>query len=106
MRKVLIDENIKPKIENLFDEFLKYKGWDGDERIKLMYCFYHTINLINSNIVVDDKNENIKFDNDLATIRSQIIEEAIEAVRSCELVAPNVRRINLDSAVGALLSLK
>ena len=38
--------------------------------------------------------------------RNDIIDEAIEKIRDCELVEPNVKRIRLNEAVGALLELK
>ena len=106
MRKVLINDENKAELENLFDQFLVSKGWDGDERLKLMYCFFHTMGMINSNLTVNNENKNLTFDSDLAAIRASVLDEAIAAVQSCELVSPNVRRIHLDSAVGALITLK
>lgn len=45
--------------------------------------------------------------NDGAKIsRDIIIDEAIATIRGCELVEPNVFRIRLDEAVGALIGLK
>jgi len=38
--------------------------------------------------------------------RNDIIDEAIEKIRDCELVEPNVKRIRLYEAIGALLELK
>jgi len=38
--------------------------------------------------------------------RNDVINEAIFAINRCELVAPNVQRIRVDSAVGALCQLK
>ena len=37
--------------------------------------------------------------------RRQALKEAIEVIRSCELVEPNVMRIRLNEAVGALLGI-
>tara|TARA_R110001583_G_scaffold17575_3_gene70899 strand:- start:210 stop:530 length:321 start_codon:yes stop_codon:yes gene_type:complete len=106
MRNVLIDDENKEKLGELFHKFLAEKGWDGEDSMKLTYSFFHTLNLINSNIAVNDGNANVTFNSDLANIRASVIDEAIGAIRSCELVAPKVRRIHLDAAVGALIELK
>jgi len=38
--------------------------------------------------------------------RNTVLDEAIAAVRSCELVAPNVKRIRLYEALGSIIELK
>ena len=38
--------------------------------------------------------------------RNDVIDEAIATIKSCELVEPNVYRIRLDEAIGALYELK
>lgn len=38
--------------------------------------------------------------------RNSVIDEAIAAIQSCELVDPNVKRIRLHEALGALIELK
>lgn len=106
MRKVLLDDDNQRKLEDLFTQFLEDQGWDGDERIKLMYSFFHTMGMINSNIVVNNENSDITFDSNVADIRSSVLDEAIKEMRSCELDDPKVRKIHLDVVVGKLISLK
>lgn len=38
--------------------------------------------------------------------RNEVVDAAIEKIKSCELVAPGVMRIRLNEAVGALCELK
>ncbi len=38
--------------------------------------------------------------------RNSIIDEAIKAIKDCELVEPNVMRIRLNEAIGALIEMK
>ena len=42
----------------------------------------------------------------LAFSRKEVLQEAIEAIQSCELVEPNVKRIRLYEALGAIETLK
>jgi hypothetical protein len=46
------------------------------------------------------------FDDGAKISRDKIIDEAIATINNCELVEPNVYRIRLDEAVGALIGLK
>lgn len=43
---------------------------------------------------------------DLSSSRKDVLQEAIEVILSCELVAPNVKRIRLYEALGAIEGLK
>lgn len=38
--------------------------------------------------------------------RNSIIDEAVDVIKTCELVAPNVYRIRLHEALGALICMK
>ena len=42
----------------------------------------------------------------LTDFRHKVLDEAISAVQSCELVSPNIKRIRLHEALGAILELK
>lgn len=106
-----IDDSNRDALFELFSKFLDYHhSWTKETKTACTYSFFHAVNLINSNLRKDDDNNNdvekYTFDNDIAKHRNLVIEEAIAAIRSCELTSPNVRRIRLDEAVGALISLK
>jgi hypothetical protein len=95
----------------LFSKFLdNHQSWSAETKTACTYSFFHAVNLINSNLRKDDANssdvEKYTFDNDIAKHRSLVIDEAISAIKSCELTSPNVRRIRLDEAIGSLISLK
>jgi hypothetical protein len=107
MKNTIINESNKNELEKLFTSFLNKHSWSDEVKTACTYSFFHSINLINSNLVHEsDFNNEYHFDNNTAKCRSRTIDEAIEVIRNCELVAPNVRRIRVDSAVGALLELK
>lgn len=62
-----------------------------------------TIHLQNTNTECD------RLENELEQIRingDALIDEAILAIKNCELVEPNVKRIRLYEAIGALVELK
>jgi hypothetical protein len=113
MSEINIDENNKEKLLKLFSNFLDSHDWSEDTKMACSYSFFHTINLINGNLrkvsesdsLVTDKQSYV-CDNDYFVLRNNIIDQAIETIKSCELVAPNVRRIRVDQAVGALIELK
>ena len=38
--------------------------------------------------------------------RNDVLDEAIDAIKNCELVKPNVKRIRLHEAIGSIIRLK
>jgi hypothetical protein len=107
-----IDENNKNNLFKLFENFLDQHPWTEETKTACVYSFFHTVNLINSNLKKSslrsdsDNAVNYIFDNDNARLRQTVIDEAILVIQGCELPTPNVQRIRVDEAVGALLNLK
>lgn len=106
MIDALINEENEEKLEVVFDKFLKKQGWNGTDKIKFTYTFYHIINMINQNIQLTEEHKDININSDLAEIRASILDEAIAAIRKCETNSNNKNHINRDLAVGTLISLK
>ena len=75
-------------------------------------CF--STHTVSSNVVMTDKDNGrvvatFYHNDDLNHVlseRNRVIDECIEAINNCELVEPNVKRIRLYEAIGALATLK
>jgi hypothetical protein len=104
----IVGDSMKTELTKKFNSFLGEHDWDGQTKVACTYSFFHTLNLVNKNIKLSDADKEPVFDDDAADIRDRAIDEAIQAIKQCEVISPSpgVNRIRLDSAVGALLSLK
>ena len=103
MSNVIIDESIESDLSNKFTSFLNEHSWDEKTKVACTYSFFHTLNLVNANVKLVGTQKAV-FDGATADIKSGVIDEAIAAIRQCEVLPGN--RLRLDSVVGSLLSLK
>lgn len=108
MSNDIINESAKAELTKKFDSFLGEHDWDGQTKVACTYSFFHTLNLVNKNIKLTDTNKEPVFDGNAADIRGRAIDEAIKAIKQCEVISPSpgINRIRLDEAVGSLLGLK